>query len=63
MVDLIRRIQSPCPDLRDRPDQGEGNGDNGVDAEHQREWIVTNGLGGYASGTVCGVPTRRITVF
>ena len=24
-----------------------------------REWIVTNGLGGYASGTVCGVPTRR----
>src|SRR5688500_10267375 len=24
-----------------------------------REWLVTNGLGGYASGTVCGVPTRR----
>jgi predicted glycogen debranching enzyme len=23
------------------------------------EWLVTNGLGGYASGTVCGVPTRR----
>src|SRR5260370_21666654 len=24
-----------------------------------REWIVTNGLGGYASGTVSGVITRR----
>lgn len=24
-----------------------------------REWLVTNGLGGYASGTVSGVPTRR----
>jgi len=25
----------------------------------EREWLVTNGLGGYASGTVSGVPTRR----
>src|SRR5215467_6149131 len=25
----------------------------------QREWIVTNGLGGYASGTLAGVNTRR----
>src|SRR5262245_59148218 len=24
-----------------------------------REWLVTNGLGGYASGTLCGVSTRR----
>ena len=24
-----------------------------------REWLVTNGLGGYASGTFTGVPTRR----
>src|SRR3954465_4267187 len=24
-----------------------------------REWLVTNGLGGYASGTVSGVCTRR----
>ena len=23
------------------------------------EWLVTNGLGGYASGTISGVPTRR----
>jgi predicted glycogen debranching enzyme len=24
-----------------------------------REWLVTNGLGGYASGTIIGAPTRR----
>ena len=24
-----------------------------------REWLVTNGLGGYASGTISGVLTRR----
>ncbi|WP_240635908.1 amylo-alpha-1,6-glucosidase [Caldimonas tepidiphila] len=28
-------------------------------ALREREWLVTNGLGGYASGTVLGVPTRR----
>lgn len=27
-------------------------------AQH-REWLVTNGLGGYAAGTVGGIPTRR----
>ncbi len=30
-----------------------------LDAFLSREWLVTNGLGGYASGTVAGVPTRR----
>jgi predicted glycogen debranching enzyme len=25
----------------------------------EREWLITNGLGGYASGTVVGCPTRR----
>src|SRR5437870_2131839 len=34
-----------------------------TDAEREdlltREWLVTNGLGGYASGTVSGVSTRR----
>jgi predicted glycogen debranching enzyme len=24
-----------------------------------REWLISNGLGGYASGTLAGVPTRR----
>jgi predicted glycogen debranching enzyme len=31
----------------------------GVEALLDREWIVTNGLGGYASGTVGGFMTRR----
>jgi predicted glycogen debranching enzyme len=26
---------------------------------HRREWLVCNGLGGYASGTLRGVPSRR----
>ena len=30
-----------------------------LDAALHREWLVTNGLGGYASGTVAGVNTRR----
>ncbi|MBP7571040.1 MAG: glycogen debranching enzyme family protein [Acidobacteria bacterium] len=30
-----------------------------VDELLGREWLVTNGLGGYASGSVAGVPTRR----
>lgn len=30
-----------------------------VDNLLSREWIVTNGLGGYASGTLSGIPTRR----
>ena len=25
----------------------------------KREWLVTNGIGGFASGTVAGLPTRR----
>ncbi len=28
-------------------------------AWRNREWIVTNGLGGYASGALAGVCTRR----
>jgi predicted glycogen debranching enzyme len=30
-----------------------------ADALVCREWLVTNGLGGYASGTIAGVTTRR----
>ena len=31
---------------------------NDLDAALRREWLVTNGIGGYASGTMAGVPTR-----
>jgi predicted glycogen debranching enzyme len=30
-----------------------------LDAAEKREWLVTNGLGGFASGTIAGTATRR----
>jgi predicted glycogen debranching enzyme len=45
-IDLTRAIPFP----RDRAAD---------DPMPRREWLVTNGLGGYASGTVAGVVTRR----
>jgi predicted glycogen debranching enzyme len=47
IVEPIRRIAWPPPDATE------------PDALVTREWLVTNGLGGYASGTVAGVITRR----
>jgi predicted glycogen debranching enzyme len=47
MDHLVRSLSRPCA--------------GGGDAEPLlgREWLVTNGLGGYASGTICGLATRR----
>jgi predicted glycogen debranching enzyme len=36
-----------------------GREDSGPDSGLTREWLVTNGLGGYASGTLSGIITRR----
>src|SRR5882724_6384134 len=47
MADLIRVL--PKREVRD-PDS---------DPHLSEEWLVTNGLGGYASGTVAGAITRR----
>src|SRR3954452_4843844 len=47
MNPLVRAISISCDDPK------------GAESSLTREWLVTNGLGGYASGTVCGVPTRR----
>lgn len=52
-MNLIRTIEDPCTSIEASSEHRPG------DAEELREWLVTNGLGGYASGTVCGVPTRR----
>ncbi|NLE00668.1 MAG: glycogen debranching protein, partial [Fibrobacter sp.] len=27
--------------------------------QHQQEWLLTNGLGGYSTGTITGIATRR----
>ena len=51
MTDLQRVISLP----RDREDETVSAGER----PPRREWLVTNGLGGYASGTVAGVMTRR----
>jgi glycogen debranching enzyme len=47
MTEPIRRIPWPPPETSDPADLA------------TREWLVTNALGGYASGTVPGVITRR----
>ena len=46
MTDPIRRVERPQDARPDEP-------------MPRREWLVTNGLGGYASGTVAGAVTRR----
>lgn len=51
MTDLIRTIHAP----RDRQDETTAAGER----PPRREWLVTNGLGGYAAGTVAGMLTRR----
>lgn len=46
-ADLIRRI-----------DVAQAQADNAREIL-RREWLITNGLGGYASGTICGMVSRR----
>ena len=57
------RVQSSAIKERRVPEQAEVQfgreicGD--LAAAESREWLVTNGIGGYASGTVAGSQTRR----
>ena len=48
MSELVRRLTFAEADARDD-----------VDSLLGHEWLVTNGLGGFASSTVACVPTRR----
>jgi predicted glycogen debranching enzyme len=46
----------------ERPDEGPHSDPDRIGADHpsiSREWLVTNGLGGYAAGTVSGFIARR----
>ena len=45
--------------LRHMPWRAESSANTDNEQLLTREWLVTNGLGGYASGTVSGVSTRR----
>ncbi len=47
MTEIVRRIVGPKDDGED------------VEGLITREWLVTNGLGGYSSGTLAGMITRR----
>jgi len=47
----MTRINRIIPRPQDHP--------QGDEPPTRREWLVTNGLGGYASGTIAGVVTRR----
>src|SRR5579864_2086116 len=47
MADMVRVIS--C----------EQNGPQNLRCLLEHEWLITNGLGGYASGTICGAATRR----
>jgi glycogen debranching enzyme len=50
----------PGPTILDRPFVRFGREITGdLEAALRREWLVSNGLGSYASGTVAGVATRR----
>jgi predicted glycogen debranching enzyme len=51
------RKESPVPDQAEIQFGREICGD--LSAAESREWLVTNGIGGYASGTVAGTLTRR----
>src|SRR5688572_3616047 len=51
-------VASPADPLVRRV-QWQPGADSAVDDLVRREWLVTNGLGGYASGTIVGAITRR----
>jgi hypothetical protein len=52
--------ESELPSVTRRPEVEFGREIcSSLDIAENREWLVTNGIGGYASGTVSGNLTRR----
>lgn len=50
----------PIPTFKvDLSNSGDAPGHSGLEAPLRREWFLTNGLGGFASGTPVAVPQRR----
>lgn len=58
MTNLVRSA-SFAPHMGPRPRADSGDPEGPAIPLVAREWLVTNGLGGYAAGTVSGVITRR----
>ena len=63
MSDLLDHADAnavaPSADPLVRRLQWQPGADGGAEDLGRREWLVTNGLGGYASGTIVGAITRR----
>jgi predicted glycogen debranching enzyme len=62
VVDEHARQSEDDPSRTNRTSDGPHSDPDRIGADHpaiSREWIVTNGLGGYASGTVSGFMARR----
>ena len=57
------QIKEQSPPISDRPQTSPVHFGREIcgelSAAEKREWLVTNGIGGFASGTVAGVQTRR----
>jgi predicted glycogen debranching enzyme len=58
MSDLVLRVPRPTTVVPPPPMDLEGEEDP-TGPYVTREWLVTNGMGGYASGTLAGIATRR----
>jgi predicted glycogen debranching enzyme len=56
MIELARSM--PWPE-QDAQGQADIPPEPSPESLLTREWLISNGLGGYASGTILGVPTRR----
>ncbi|MFM9995697.1 MAG: amylo-alpha-1,6-glucosidase [Phycisphaerales bacterium] len=56
---MIRTPKHTAPATNDGPPPLSRDGSLGLGALTAQEWLLTNGLGGYAMGTASGVPTRR----
>src|SRR5882724_8897171 len=57
MDNLLRHVEGHF--VRDQVAPESDPDASGDDPRISREWLVTNGLGGYASGTLSGFITRR----
>jgi predicted glycogen debranching enzyme len=55
-MNTFTRETEPAPVLRRIPWRGAAN--TSLEQLLDREWLLANGLGGYASGSIGGVPTR-----
>ncbi len=52
-------LQASPPTVVGEPDPYVREGAMGLETLTRHEWVLANGLGGYAMGTASGVPTRR----